>query len=164
MAYLLLNYFPSQNTDRYESIFRSSSHMTVIIFSSTGNESNKKLLQGVVPLLTDIQVEICNSIPKLSHRLRQPLEGNVIGLFMIATHEELSTILSIHLLLRNMKIVLILPDKSEGTISKGHSLRPRFLGYFDDDFQDVAAVINKMAHSRIVERTVRGTLGVEKRF
>lgn len=131
--------------------------MVVIIFSSPDREPNKKLLKNILPLLSDRQVEIYNSIPKLSRRLRQPLENDMIGLFITASNEELSEIVSINFLLRNMKIVLILPDKSEGTISKGHSLQPRFLGYLEDDFQDVTAVINKMVNYR----TAGGTFQVQ---
>ena len=72
----------------------------------------------------------------------------MVGLLVASTHKELAEILSIHYLLRNMKIVLILPDKTEATISKGHSLRPRYLGYMEDDFRDVGAVLKKMVHYR----------------
>jgi len=121
--------------------------MVVIIFSSPGNVSQEKLLHHVLPQLADRQVEIYHSIRKLAQRLRQPMKGDMVGLFIAASHEELAEILSMHPLLRHMKIVLILPDKSESSISKGHSLRPRYLGYIEDDFRDVTAVLGKMVHA-----------------
>jgi len=43
-----------------------------------------------------------------------------------------------------MRIILILPDEDNETITMGHTLFPRFSTYADSDFKDVAAVLKKM--------------------
>ena len=49
----------------------------------------------------------------------------------------------------HLRLILILPDREKGTISKGHLFRPRYLTYADGDFLDVAAVLAKMIdHAR----------------
>jgi hypothetical protein len=73
----------------------------------------------------------------------------MLGLFIAASHDELDRLLSIRFLLRNIRIVLILPDRSEKTISMGHDLAPRFLGYVDDNISEVAAVVTNMIAKRL---------------
>jgi hypothetical protein len=118
--------------------------MVVLIFSTPDGPHNKTILNTVLPALSDHQVEIYHSIRKLSDRLRQPLDGDIIGLFIAASHEELDELLSIRFLLRSIRIVLILSDRSEQTISAGHDLAPRFLSYVDGDINEVTAVLSKM--------------------
>ena len=43
-----------------------------------------------------------------------------------------------------LRPVLVLPDGDDATIALGHSLRPRLISRREDDFENVAAVLNKM--------------------
>ena len=52
--------------------------------------------------------------------------------------------LSIQSLLINMRIVLILPDRNNGTIEAGHSLHPRYLSFKDNSLKDMKAVLARM--------------------
>ena len=58
--------------------------------------------------------------------------------------KELLEIHSMRDLFRDIRIVLILPDRSGDTVSMGFKLFPRFVSYADGNFMDVAAVLNKM--------------------
>jgi hypothetical protein len=88
-------------------------------------------------------IEVYRNIESLSRRLRQPGADQGIAVLLVANKDDLLDILSIRDLLRNVRIILILPDKEEDTIAKGHMLRPRFLSYIDSDFADVFAVLAK---------------------
>ena len=50
--------------------------------------------------------------------------------------------------LRNLfieaRIVLVLPDHDQETVSLGHQLHPRYIGYMDGNFDDLAAVTARM--------------------
>lgn len=70
-----------------------------------------------------------------------------IAVFLAASKEELSELVSIRNLLADLRIILVLPDARDDTISKGHTLRPRFLTDVDSDFLDIVAVLGKMFSS-----------------
>lgn len=87
---------------------------------------------------------ICSTIGTLSQRLRR-FEGRpgVMVLFA-ADRSDLAELIAIRSLFRDIRIILLLPDRAPETVSKGHSLMPRFLAYCDGNFKDVAAVLDKM--------------------
>ena len=122
------------------------------------HSEGKRFQHTVESLVTYGKKEIYHSIEDLKECLRQPLYDEIITVFLIADQNDLSDIISIHHLLRNNPLVLILPDHEETTVSEGHKMHPRFVSYIDSDFSDVAAVLNKMIHrtknGKISERRV----------
>lgn len=104
-------------------------------------EQLQKMIEGLVP---KNNVEVCRSIEGLSRRLRQPANELPIAVLLAATRGDLLELLSIRDLLYDIRIILVLPDRDEDTIAKGHMLRPRFLSYTDNDFVDVCSVLGKM--------------------
>jgi hypothetical protein len=48
-------------------------------------------------------------------------------------------------LLRDVRIILILPNHEDETVVMGHRLEPRLLTYADGDFTDVSAVLGRIA-------------------
>ena len=103
------------------------------------------MIEGLVPKNT---MEVCRSIESLSRRLRQPADDlSIAAVLLAARSEDLLGLLSIRDLLRDVRIILILPDREANTIAQGHTLRPRFLSYTDSDFTDVLAVLGKCLES-----------------
>jgi len=43
-----------------------------------------------------------------------------------------------------LPIILILPDQQVATIRMGHLLQPRFLTFYDSDFNELTQVIKKI--------------------
>ncbi len=122
--------------------------MCEIIVYSTPDEDTIKQVQNIIgPLKAKHSREIFHSIDELVERLRKPLGGNTIGLFMAGTRQDLLKLLSVQYLFRDIRLVLILPDREDPTVSKGFSLNPRYLTYADDDPTNVAAVMDKMVGS-----------------
>ena len=99
------------------------------------------MIENVVP---NENTEIYSTIDTLGKRLRRPSYNIAIAVLLISSREELRSVLSIRHLFDNIKIVLILPDRKNETIVIGHKLRPRFLSYTDNDFIDVAVVLENM--------------------
>ena len=90
-------------------------------------------------------MEVFRNIESLAQRIRRPLPNRFnIVILLAASREDLADILSIRYLFHDVSIILVLPDQEAETIAKGHTLRPRFLTYTDSDFEEVAAVLNKM--------------------
>ena len=67
-----------------------------------------------------------------------------MAVLLAESQQQLLDILSLHDLLENVRVILILPDRVYDTTSKGLLLRPRFMEYIDGNFENIAAVLNKM--------------------
>ena len=118
--------------------------MNLLFYKTTNNEPGKHLRKVISTLVPEEQTEIYTTIDSLSFRLRRPKYDVALAVLLAASRAEFLDILSLRDLLRDVRIILILPDRKRETITKGHTLYPRYLSYADGDFKDVAAVLEKM--------------------
>jgi hypothetical protein len=118
--------------------------MNVLLYATETDGAGAQLQRAVEAVVPKKKTEVYRTIDGLSRRLRQPIYDVAVAVLFAATKKELSDILSIRGLLQDIRIILVLPDRDEETITKGHTLYPRFLTYADGDVLDVAAVLNKM--------------------
>jgi len=90
--------------------------------------------------------EALMSIDQLAGRLRSLNQNRLktVVVLFAADWQDLVDILAIREFLVDVKIVLVLPDHRKETISAGHRLRPRYIGYADGSQEDVVAVLEKM--------------------
>ena len=105
-------------------------------------ESLERIVGNVIPKGS---LWICHSLkdfPQTLHRC--PWGGCKIAVILATNKQELEEFVSLRELLDGLSIILILPDRRNETISRGHCLYPRFVTYVDSDFKDVAAVLEKM--------------------
>lgn len=70
-----------------------------------------------------------------------------IIILLTTSQDELNLIFEMKTLLRDRKIILILPDDSPDSFSQGCLLFPRFICDMNSNFMDVAAVLEKMMSS-----------------
>lgn len=99
------------------------------------------LLRITVP---DKQFETFHSIGALAERLgKLPCNVKVAVLFAV-TREEFAEILSLGDLMRDVKTILVLADQDKDTITKAHSLRPRYISWLDNEFGNVPTVLKRM--------------------
>lgn len=118
--------------------------MKVLFYSHSINGAGKKVKEILDELIPKKNLEIHRSIVSLSQRLRTPTFDVGISVLLASAKKELSDLLSIRDQLLDLRIVLILPDREDDTISQGHTLYPRFLTYTDGNFRDLRAVLHKM--------------------
>ncbi len=123
---------------------KAVSEMILLFYEASENVAGERLEKVLKDLLPHEDLEVYGTMDGFSRRLRQHLGTRTIAVLLAATKEELSQILSIRDLLHSVRIVLILPDRGEETVAKGHGLWPRFLTSVDSDFTDVAAVLGRM--------------------
>jgi hypothetical protein len=76
--------------------------------------------------------------------LRQPIYNDLICILFAETRKALSSFTGLRAFLRNIRLILLLPDDGPDTVSKAHALYPRFVSYGFGDFSDVTAVVAKM--------------------
>lgn len=117
--------------------------MMSVLFLATGNDGDrlKRVIQALVPRE---KLEIYGTVESFSVRLRKPTDEIPVAVIVAGNEDDLLGILSISHLLYDVRFILVLPDREDGTIAIGHSLRPRFLSYIDSDYRDVTAVLGKM--------------------
>lgn len=121
-----------------------------LFFYATDTKGTGKALWNLhQELASKYKGEFFQTIDSLSHKLCQPSGDQTIAVLLAGTQEDLADILSVKNLLERTRIILILPDSSKDTISKGHTLFPRFLAYMDGDFSWVTAVLKKMLSNNL---------------
>jgi hypothetical protein len=118
--------------------------MKVLYFGTTNNGAGKRLQKAIESVVSIENTEICRDIEELGRRLRLPTCDISISVFFTKSKAELFDLVLIKKLLLNLRIILILPDGDNETITMGHTLFPRFLTYADSDFKDVEAVLEKI--------------------
>lgn len=118
--------------------------MILVYYGTVTDGAGEHLQRVIEELVPEAELEVYGTIGELARRLRQPVGDVTMAVLLAATREDLSQILSICDLLCYVRIILIVPDREEGTVAKGHTLYPRFLTYADSDFLDVAAVLGKV--------------------
>ncbi len=118
--------------------------MNVIFYASVKDGAGRRLQRNVAALVPRKNKVVYRTIGGLDRRLRQFAHGRSVAVLLAASIEELLDLLAIRDLLEKLRIILILPDRKKTSIAMGHTLRPRFLGYADGNFKDVAAVLKKM--------------------
>lgn len=76
-----------------------------------------------------------------------PVEPNSIAVLLASNRAELQKMQALRGLLTEIFIVLVIPDRKDGTIRLAHLLLPRFLSQKDDDFQDLGKVLDKIVRT-----------------
>ena len=116
----------------------------LIVYSRDKNKFGMELEEMLAGLGSKVHVVIYRTTLELTGRLRLPLSESSIAVILIADEKDLKRTLSIKPLLINMRVVLILPDRSDVTIEAGHSLHPRYLSFKDNSLRDIHAVLTRM--------------------
>ena len=63
---------------------------------------------------------------------------------LTADMADLDDLYALRDLVSNLRIILILPDRHKGTVSKGCKFYPRFITFIDSDFKEMTAVLHKL--------------------
>ena len=126
--------------------------MSLLFYRPSQNIAAEKLQFVIESEMPDQRLEIFYSIEGLSERLSQSARGNCTAVILAENISDLENIFTLKNLLKDIRIILILPDRSDEVISMGYKLHPRFLSYMDGEFSDVAVVLKKMINVKITHR------------
>ena len=122
--------------------------MQVVIYTSGGNALHQTLAQNLNPGGDGYQVRHIADIQTLSTLLHQPLGTSTIAVLAPVVQTELAAMVNLRHLMRDRRIVLILPQDDAEMMRQSHLLRPRFVCQGKSDLSDVSAVINRMVARR----------------
>lgn len=118
--------------------------MCVLYYRPSVNIAAERLQFIIESELPDQHLEIFYSIEGLSDRLSQSARGNCAAIILAEDIPDLKKLFALRPLLRDIRIILILPDRSEEAVSMGYKLHPRFLSYTDGEFSEIAVVLKKI--------------------
>jgi hypothetical protein len=90
------------------------------------------------------QVTIYSNLEDFKRRLHQPREQLKFVVLKTLCKVELESIILLRDLLSDLRLILILPDHDEATVSLAHRLQPRFLSYADADLDGFKHVLSNM--------------------
>jgi hypothetical protein len=85
-------------------------------------------------------MEIFDSAAELGRRLAEPL-ADCLLLAVCGDLPELEALAKLRRQLKDLPLVLVVPDDHELTLSQGHSLAPRLLASLDCPAEEVLAVV-----------------------
>ncbi len=117
--------------------------MRFIFYSSVGCEVAERLRRIIEEHVPVNLMDMYQSIEELSQGLRLPPGAATIADLVAASHKDRQDILSLNDLIANFRTILIVPDSEKETISRGHRLVPRYMGFIGANLSDFAAVLHK---------------------
>lgn len=92
-----------------------------------------------------LDIEFFKTFNALKERLGHiPVYDKEIYVLLADSKKRLKELTELIELLEDRRIVLIIPDDSETTISTAHRFFPRFFTYMDDNYNDLYGVLKKM--------------------
>ena len=118
--------------------------MRVVFYSSDSGETRDRLLRLLEDAAAPIRLDKFDGLGLLARFLGRLDIGQAVAVVVASDSKELSELISMRDWFSQLRLVLLVPDRTNETVSKGHLMRPRFLSYYDGDFSDVAAVLGKM--------------------
>lgn len=118
--------------------------MNLFFYSTETSGTGGQLQRLVETLVPEEKVEVYRTIESLSKRLYLPRNSRSIAVLHARTKRELLDMVSLGYLFRDVRVILILPDREDETIALGHRLRPRFLTFSNSDLTRVSEVLRKM--------------------
>jgi len=122
--------------------------MSILIYYTDATEAGESLKQAIEQSVQDETIEVYRDIGALSQRLHRPSFDLSVVILFCCSKDDLMDVLTLQNLLKDVRIILILPDDDDDTLAKGHALGPRFLSYRDQGFHDVAGVLSRMIGKR----------------
>jgi len=122
---------------------------TVIFYRKKTGKKEIELQKTIAKMLEDQKIEIYKTVAELAAKLRSTCHDRMIIILLVSDEKDFRDILAIKSLLDGVRIVLILPNANDEMVAMGHSIHPRFLSYIDGNFQEVAAVLEKIERPRV---------------
>ena len=105
---------------------------------------NSRVVESLKSLLAVWPVKRCRSIQALVSSLRKPCHGIKIGLLVVGSSEEMFQIMGHQDLIRDLRLVLVLPERDPRMVVMAHKLAPRFIAYADNGYEQIGAVLGRM--------------------
>jgi hypothetical protein len=119
--------------------------MSVMMYSAKAEGRTKELELFLKELVSPGRLDVFRSVEGLAERLREPWQEKPIVLIWVHDQDELLDLVSMREELRDIRLILVVPDAGKDTLSLAHRLWPSYLSFADDDnHEKMRAVLQKM--------------------
>lgn len=118
--------------------------MKTIFYTDEKEYSEKLLGSEFLESIPDIEYEKISSLKRLSSILCKPLNEIAVIIAATSSVKELADLVEMKTLLDNIRVILILPDRSRHALILGSKLSPSFITYRENDAKDIISVLNKI--------------------
>ncbi len=122
-----------------------------LFFLMTGQDGQgEPFLRDASPLVPPGAVEVFRDLPSFAERLRRPKDPFSVVLVVGPSDEDLKKVAPLREYLKDSRIVLVLRDQSEKTISLAHRFLPTYITYLDNGTSGVVSVIKRVMKDTFV--------------
>lgn len=118
--------------------------MTILLFTSRINGPARRLNRVLEERLPEHRKTVHLTLEDLVRRIRNRHGEHLLGIILASSPQDMSDLMLVRDVLKDLRFILIVPDRDDKTLSRAHALRPRYISYLDGTFDDVAAVTEKM--------------------
>jgi hypothetical protein len=122
--------------------------MKLITYISPEAPEAEILWRAIERAVSPEQVQVHESATELVERLKTGLYGLHVVLVLAPSKEDMAKLVDAQDALDRFRVVLFIPDQDPETLSQGHSLYPRFLGWASDDLPSLDSILQKMLSSQ----------------
>jgi hypothetical protein len=123
--------------------------LCLIFYAAAANGKTAKILDRIEAVLPAAVIVVCRTPQELSRGLMRPLSEVIAVVLNVGARDDLMDILSLRDVLHETRVILILPEPEREILVMGHSLRPRYLTYLDEEPEALASVLGKILETRI---------------
>ncbi len=120
----------------------------VILLDTVSDLIHKNLLKKVREVVPPTQLEEFHDFETLMQFLVRLLDEDQIMVLRVSSPEDFINYRRTREFMRDVQILLVMPDHQEKSLSLGHLLHPRFMTFEDGDFNDLASVLEKMLNNK----------------
>ncbi len=118
-------------------------------------EGFQEMMESISPF---VDTDVVRSYDRLNRELLpQASQQRPIVIVLAPTRIDLENLARVRELFENTRLILVLSDADAETVALGHGMQPRFIGYLAGGFNEITAVIQKMAgEPRLSDQYVGG--------
>lgn len=121
--------------------------MDLIFYSASEDGREAMVLNRVKAIVPPENIVTCRTPQELSRNLMRPLNEVLAVVVFISDEDDLKAIAALKDVLHEIRLLLILPYSENGIVADGHSLRPRFVMFSDEQPEALVAVLQKVMRS-----------------
>ncbi len=115
-----------------------------ILFYTSDEDGSARLSRFIEVIVSRKNITYIHTPEDLFLRLHHPLGDQAIIVVYVSAQEELAHIAEMQDLLSDFRSIIILPDRDKASMAMAYTLRPRFIGYADDDYLDIVTVVSRL--------------------
>jgi hypothetical protein len=121
--------------------------MELLLYAPVSQEVRKRVVDTLEPVLPENSMQVCLTLGNLCRKLQMPKQHLRVAVLVVRSPKDIMKLISIRLMFRDVRVLLVLPDTEEETIAMAHRFQPRYLTFVDKNIPALATVVDRMRNS-----------------